>query len=136
MTEEPQKEFIFLGMNMRDISINYGGILILWAMIVSILSNSQSVTTWIPAMLGIPIFLLGFLSKWYPSKQKLFMHIVVIFGLLCFLGGLDFLRSLVPGSDPFGNIYVGSSKLMLLLTGFGFSLLCIQSFRYIRKLKS
>ena len=108
MAEEPQKEFIFLGMNMRDISINYGGILILWAMIVSILSNSQSVTSWIPAMLGIPIFLLGFLSKWYPSKQKLFMHIVVIFGLLCFLGGLDFLSSLVTGSDPFGNIYVGS----------------------------
>ena len=121
---------------MRDISINYGGILILWAMIVSILSNSQSITSWTPAMLGIPIFLLGFLSKWYPSKQKLFMHIVVIFGLLCFLGGLDFLRSLVTGSDPFGNIYVGSSKLMLLLTGFGFSLLCIQSFRYIRRLKS
>ena len=136
MTEEPQKEFSFLGMNMRDISINYGVILILWAMVVSILSNSQSVTSWIPAMLGIPICLLGFLSKWYPSKQKLFMHIVVILGLLCFLGGLDFLRSLVTGSDPFGNIYVGSSKLMLLLTGFGFSLLCIQSFRYIRKLKS
>ena len=136
MTEEHQKEFIFLGMNMRDISINYGGLLILWAMIVSILSNSQSVTSWIPAMLGIPICLLGFLSKWYPSKQKLFMHIVVTFGLLCFLGGLDFLRSLVTGSDPFGNIFVGSSKLMLLLTGFGFSLLCFQSFRYIRRLKS
>ena len=136
MTEEHQKEFIFLGMNMRDISINYGGLLILWAMIVSMLSNSQSVTSWIPAMLGIPICLLGFLSKWYPSKQKLFMHIVVIFGLLCFLGGLDFLRSFLTGSDPFGNIFVGSSKLMLLLTGFGFSLLCFQSFRYIRKLKS
>ena len=75
MTEEPQKEFIFLGMNMKDISINYGGILILWAMIVSILSNSQSVTSWIPAMLGIPICLLGFLSKRYPSKQKLFMPV-------------------------------------------------------------
>ena len=136
MAEEPQKEFIFLGMNMRDISINYGGILILWAMIVSILSNSQSVTSWIPAMLGFPICLLGFFSKWYPSKQKLFMHIVVIFGLLCFLSGLDFLRSLLTGSNPFGNIHVGSSKLMLLLTGFGFSLLCIQSFRYMQKLKS
>ncbi len=136
MKKESKKEFTFLGMNMQKISVNYGGFLVTWGIAVSVLSESQSITSFIPTILGIPICFLGLLSKWQPKRQKLFMHIVVAFGLICFIGGLDFLSALLENSNPFENIYAGTSKLMLLATGFVFCLLCIQSFRYMRALKS
>ena len=128
-------EYKFLNRNIRDITAFYGVFLIFWGLIVSVISDSQSITSWIPALLGLPIMLMAIFSTRYPNRQKLLMHFAVIFGLIVFLGGLDFLRSVISGSNPFENIYVGSSKLMMLLTGAFFCTLCIQSFRYIRKEK-
>ena len=68
----------------------------------------------------------------FPSKQKLFMHIVVIFILIIFLGGLDFLRNFF-GHDGMGSIWASSSKFMMLLSGGFFLYLCVMSFRYARK---
>ena len=59
-------------------------------MIVSFVSGSNSMTSLIPSMFGLPILFFAFLTFKFPNKKKLFMHIVVAFGLIVFLGGLDF----------------------------------------------
>jgi len=64
----------------------------------------------------------------------MFMHIVVLFGLIIFLGGLDFMRSLVSG-NAFENFYADLSKIMMLITGLFFTYQCIKSFIHARKMR-
>ena len=67
------------------------------------------------------------------NKKKLIMHIVVLFGLIVFLGGLDFLRGISSEGGPFSNPWAGASKLMMLIAGAGFCYLCVMSFIHARK---
>ncbi|MGY9007813.1 MAG: hypothetical protein ACKVI2_04160 [Candidatus Pelagibacterales bacterium] len=127
-----KNEYIFAGLTMEKISLIYGLFLILWGAGVSYFSASNSITSYIPSMFGLPILLFAILTLLFPNKKKLLMHIVVTFGLIIFLGGLDFFRSL---GDPFENFWADSSKLMMLITGFIFTLLCIKSFIFARKNK-
>ena len=64
----------------------------------------------------------------------MFMHIVVLFGLIIFLGGIDFIRSLVSG-NAFENVYADLSKIMMLVTGLFFTYQCIRSFIHARKMR-
>ena len=89
---DEKKEFTFIRLNIVDLSIIYAMFLIIWVMSISIISESNSITSLIPSILGLPILVFSYLSKVFPSKQKLFMHLVVIIGALIFLGGLDFIR--------------------------------------------
>ncbi|MFL2889377.1 MAG: hypothetical protein ACJZ4O_00825 [Pelagibacteraceae bacterium] len=132
--EEEYKEFKFLNYNMENISIFYGIFLILWGFFISFISSSNSLTSLIPSFLGIPILLFSFLSIKFEEKKKLFMHIVVTFGLIVFIGGLDIIRG-VMHSNLFDNIYADLSKLMMLITGFFFIYLCVKSFIFARKNK-
>ena len=127
-----KNEYTFAGLSMEKISLIYGLFLILWGAAVSYLSASNSITSYIPSMFGLPILFFAILALMIPSKKKLLMHIVVTFGLIVFLGGLDFLRSI---GNPFENIWADSSKLMMLITGAIFTLLCIKSFIFARKNK-
>ena len=83
-------EFTFLGLNMEGISVIYGIFLITWGFGVTFLSESTSTTSLIPSILGAPILILSILAIWMPERKKLLMHISVTFGLLIFLGGIDF----------------------------------------------
>lgn len=125
-------EYNFLGQTMEKISIIYGLFLILWGIGVSNFSSSDSITSYIPSMLGLPILLFALLALLLPNNKKLLMHIVVTFGLIIFLGGLDFVRSI---GSLFDNFWADSSKLMMLITGFFFTFLCIKSFIFARKNK-
>ena len=62
------------------------------------------------------------------------MHIVVLFGLIIFLGGLDFIRSLLIG-NIFENVYADLSKIMMLITGLFFTYQCVRSFIHARKMR-
>ena len=64
----------------------------------------------------------------------MFMHIVVLFGLIIFLGGIDFIRSLVSG-NAFENLYADLSKIIMLITGLFFTYQCIRSFIHARKMR-
>ena len=127
-----KNEYTFAGLTMEKISLIYGLFLILWGVGVSYLSASNSITSYIPSMFGLPVLLFAILALLFPNKKKLLMHIVVTFGLIIFLGGLDFFRSL---GNPFESFWADSSKLMMLITGFIFTLLCIKSFIFVRKNK-
>ena len=127
-----KNEFTFFGQRMENISVAYGILLIVWGVGITLISGSDSFTSLIPAVLGVPVLIFGILSIVFPNKKKLFMHIVVSVGLIIFLGGLDFLRSL---GDPFQNVWADTSKLMLMISGFLFTFLCIKSFIFARKNK-
>ena len=126
------KEFTFLGKSMESVSIIYGIFLIIWGVAVSFISGSNSLTSFIPSIFGLPILLFSILSVKLPNKKKLFMHIVVTFGLIIFLGGAEFTRGLIKGT-LFENIWADSSKLMMFLTGLIFTFLCVKSFIFARK---
>ena len=129
---DEKKEFTFISLNIVDLSIIYAMFLIIWGMSISIISESNSITSLIPSILGLPILVFSYLSKVFPSKQKLFMHIVVIIGLLIFLGGLDFVRGFLT-SNGMGSIWASSSKLMMLISGGVFCYACILSFMHARR---
>lgn len=126
-------EFKFLGNNMEKISSYYGAFLIIWGFAVSSLSNSESLTSLIPTFLGILILVFALFALFIPSKKKLFMHIVVMFGLITFIGGLDLFRDY---NSLFNNFWGDLSKLMMLTTGLFFTYLCIKSFIHARKQNS
>ncbi len=125
-----KNEFLFLNLNIEKISIYYGSFLILWGLLISYISNSTSLTSYIPSFLGIPVLIFSLLSVKLPSKKKLFMHLTASMGFIIFLGGLDFLRNF---EDLFSNFWADLSKLMLLITGFCFVYINVKSFIFIRK---
>ena len=127
-------EFKVAGLTMEKLSIYYGLFLILWGVIVSFISGSGSFTSYIPSILGAPILIFSYLSIKFISKKKMFMHIVVLFGLIIFLGGIDFIRSLISG-NAFENVYADLSKIMMLVTGLFFTYQCIRSFIHARKMR-
>ena len=126
------KEYTFLGLNMEKISILYGAFLIVWGLWVTSVTGSDSITSFIPSILGIPVITLSLLAIVLPKRKRLLMHIVVIFGLIILLGGLDFIRNI---ANPFENFLADASKLMMLITGSFFTYLCVKSFIFVRKNK-
>ena len=83
-------------------------------------------------MLGAPITIMGVLCAVIPARRKVWMHIAILFGLVAFLGGLDFFRGLFMGGDVFANPAAGASKLMLLISGALYVFICVRSFIWAR----
>ena len=132
--EHQSKEFEVFGLKIENLSVYYGLFLILWGIVISLISGSNSFTSYIPSILGFPIFIFSYLSIKFTSKKKMFMHIVVLFGLIIFLGGLDILRSIISG-NAFNNYWADISKLMMMLTGLFFTYQCVRSFIHARKIR-
>ena len=127
-------EFKVFGIKIENISVFYGSFLIFWGVIVSFMSGSNSFTSFIPSIIGLPILIFSSLSIKFENKRKLFMHIVVLFGLFALLGGLDVIRSIINES-LFSNFWADISKLMMLVTGLFFVIQCVRSFIHARKIK-
>ena len=124
-------EFKVFGMSIPTITFSYGIFLIIWGVVISYLSASNSITSYFPSMLGFPLFLSGLLVLKNPSQRKFWMHIAVVFGLLCALGGTRFFMKINDGIN-----YATVSMLMLFLTGSVFTFLCVKSFIHARKNKN
>ena len=127
------EEFKWCGLTVEKLSVYYGVFLISWGFVISFISGSDSLTSYIPSVLGLIVFLFSVLAIKIPNQKKLFMHLVVLFGVVIFLGGLDVLRSL---DNLFDNYWADLSKLMLLVTGFCFTVINVKSFIFIRKNKN
>ena len=133
-SNQNSKEFEVFGLTMENFSIFYGFFLIFWGVIISFISGSGSFTSYIPSILGTPILVFAYLSIKFSSKKKIFMHIVVFFGLIIFIGGLDVFRSILTGV-VFENFWADISKLMMVLTGSFFTYQCVKSFIHTRKMR-
>ena len=119
--------FTVAGQSMPRITIGFGVFLIAWGVIISVVSKSDSITSFFPSLLGLPILVSGIMAQKVPEKRKLWMHIAVVFGLLCAIGGTRFFMVM---SD--GLTYASGSMLMLLVTGSVYTFFCVQSFRFAR----
>ena len=119
---EQQSNFV------ANVTIGYGAFLILWGIAVSVSSESNSITSFFPSMLGAPLLVSGVMTLRKPEKKKLWMHIAATFGLLCALGGTRFFMVMGDGLD-----YASGSTLMLLLTGSAYTTVCVRSFIAARK---
>ncbi len=125
-------EFTFLGQSAEKITAVIGIILLVWGIFVSSVSESQSFTSYIPSLLGLPLFLCGLLAILFENKRSLFMHIAVIFGLVTFLGGADVFRSITSDTFLTKSFWADLSKLLLLICGGFHTYICVQSFRHVR----
>ena len=123
------EDFRVFSLSIEFITLLYGLFMVIWAFSISIIAESSSITSLVPAFIGFPLILIGFISMFKPTLRKALMHIAVLIGVLAFLGGLDFFRGM------FNNYYAGLSKLMLLITGFGYVYCCVQSFLFVRRQK-
>ena len=128
-----ENEYKVLGLNTARVSVIYGVILVLFAVFVSFVSGSKSITSYIPAMFGVPILILGLIAIRVPSKQKLIMHINVLIGLIIFLAGLSIIGSLVSGTILGASFWANLSKLFMSLSGGLYLVICIKSFIFIRR---
>jgi len=128
-----EDKFTFCGIEMDRFTVAYGCFLIIWALVVSFLTDSNSFTSWIPAFIGAPIALMGILTILYPSRRKIWMHVAILLGVLAFLGGLDFFRGVSDPDGPFKVLAAGVSKLMLFLTGGIYIFGSIRSFLWARR---
>ena len=120
--------FTVFGVGLVSITISYGVFLIGWAIAFSLVAESNSITSWIPAFLGLPILFGGVMTLLRPEQIKIWMHISMLFGLLTLIGCLDFFRGMGNPEGPFANPAAGFSKLMLLVTGLAYSIICVSSF--------
>ena len=123
------QDFRVFSLSIEFLTTLYGLFMIIWGISISLISGSSSITSMIPAFIGVPLAFIGFLSMIKPTFRKALMHIAVVIGIFAFLGGLDFFRGM------FTNYYAGLSKLMLLITGFVYIYLCVQSFIFVRRQK-
>ena len=130
-----ENEYQIAGLNPEKISVLYGAVLIIFAVLVSFISESKSITSYIPAILGAPILMFGLLSLRVPAKQKLFMHLSVLIGLFIFLGGLSVLVSLFSGTLLAKSFWADFSRLFMSISGAVYLTICIKSFIFIRKQK-
>ena len=128
-----KKEYQVFGLNPDKISVLYGAVLVVFAVLVSYASESKSFTSYIPAILGLPILIFGLISIWVPAKQKLFMHLNVLIGLIIFLGGLSVLGSVSSGTLLTTSFWADLSRLFMSVSGVLYLTICIKSFIFIRK---
>ena len=131
-TSDKKIEFKVFGLSIEYLSILYGLFLILWGVVLSLISGSTSFTSYIPSIIGLPILIFSYLAIKVESKKKLFMHLVVFFGLIVLLGGLDFFRSLLS-ENFFQNYWADVSKFVMLISSIFFVFQCIRSFIHTRK---
>ncbi|MBJ24237.1 MAG: hypothetical protein CMB64_06150 [Euryarchaeota archaeon] len=124
------EQYTVAGQSIPTITIFYGGFLILWGVIISQISDSDSITSYAPAFAGTPLLITGILATKIPEKRKLWMHIAATFGLICVIGGTRFFMVMGDGIN-----YASSSMLMLFLTGLIYTYICVQSFIWFRKNK-
>ena len=126
-----EQAFKVIGFTMPRLTLIYGIFLVLWGAGFSI--GSESITSWIPSFMGLPILIAGLAAEKFPAKRKLWMHVAVIFGLLCSIGGTRFFSGLGNEAGPFSNPKAASSQLMLFVTGGLFTLACIRSVIWARR---
>ena len=123
------QDFRVFSLSIEFLTTLYGLFMVIWGISISLISGSSSITSMIPAFIGVPLAFIGFISMIKPTFRKALMHIAVVIGIIAFLGGLDFFRGM------FNNYYAGLSKLMLLITGFVYVYFCVHSFIFVRRQK-
>jgi len=123
------EEFRVLGMSVHRIAILNGAVLTLWGGIAYFVQSSDppSITALIPAFMGLPMLLLGFLSERNPSNRHHYMHACMVMALIMVIGG----ARVATGFAGMSWLAI-VSHLLLLQVGISFTIVGIRSFRHAR----
>ena len=121
------EEFRVLGMSVPRIAILNGLVLSAWGAIAYFIQSSDppSITALIPAFMGLPMLILGFLSERNPTNRHHFMHACMVVSLIMALGGA---RVVLGGMSWLAIV----SHLLLLQVGVSFTIVGVMSFRHAR----
>jgi hypothetical protein len=117
-------------MSMPKISVAVGTLLLIQGVGFYIGTASKSVTALIPALVGVPILVLGLLA-FRQAARKHAMHAAAALATLGFFAAVARIATAGLRHSPAGVSLV----ILLLLTG-GFTLLCIKSFVDARRRQS
>ncbi len=123
------EEFRVFGMTVPRIAFLNGTVLSAWGVITYFTQSSDppSITALIPALMGMPMLLLGFLSEVNPPNGHHYMHACMIVALVMALGG----ARVVTGFEGMSWLAI-VSHLLLLQIGVSFTIVGIRSFRHAR----
>ena len=124
-----EQPYTFLGFEIPQFTQIIGGALVLEGVGFYLGTGMESMTALIPGFIGLPLVLLGIMAGRMPERRKLLMHIAVTFGLICALGGLMGISSLMQGEMD-GSTY---AQLIMLVVGSVYTFACVQSFIHARK---
>jgi hypothetical protein len=124
------EEFCLFGMTVPRIAILNGAMLSAWGVIAYFIQSSDppSITALIPAFMGLPMFLLGFLSEVNAPNRHHYMHACMLVSLVMAIGG----ARIVTGFGGMSWLAI-VSHLLLLQVGVSFTIVGILSFRHARK---
>lgn len=103
--------------------------------ILAITQKIGSPSIFIPALVGVPLLILGFLAEKQPGNRKLLMHIAVTVGLLGALASIMPIIlqiSKLAKGESLDPLRAGSVFAMAILCGL-YVTLCVQSFIKARK---
>jgi len=109
-------------------AISSGIILILWSLITYFISETRSLTAFIPAIFGVIIGTFGVIAT-KENRRKHAMHGAALFGLLGALFGLGMGIPKVisdPGRAAYSQLFLGIVCLFLVVT-------CVRSFIAARR---
>jgi hypothetical protein len=107
-------------------SVIVGSILILLGVVVTIISDSGSATSWIPAFIGVVFVVLGLGGNLKPELNHHFMHGAAALSLIAILGSLGSLIG--RGSTGWALFSQLATTIICLL----FMVTAIQSFKAAR----
>ena len=123
------EEFSILGLDMQTYTKLTAAFLGLLGITFYIITDMASISALIPTFIGIPLFLMAYLTEQIPEKKSLFMHIAVSIGVICAAGGVTAIKSIIDGDLTPSNI----EKILLMLTGIEYTTVCVFSFIHTRK---
>ena len=98
--ENQSKEFEVFGLKIENLSFYYGLFLILWGIVISLISGSNSFTSYIPSILGFPIFIFSYLL------------LFLIIAMLLSISGLDFLSAISGAATSISNVGPGLGDMI------------------------
>lgn len=111
-------------------SIVLGLTLIVLGVVVSIASSSGSVTSYIPAFIGVLFVGLGAAGALKPDLNHHMMHGAAMLGLLAIVGSVGSLvRAVIAGSPSMWAVF---AQIVTIVLCAGFMALAIQSFKQAR----
>ena len=67
-SENLQKEFKVFNITIESLSVFYGIFLIGWGVVISLISGSSSLTSYIPSFLGFLLFIFSYFAINFPSE--------------------------------------------------------------------
>lgn len=114
---------------MGKITIGYGSVLLLLGLAGFFGTGAKSVTALIPAFMGVPIIISGWLSAREHIRMHV-MHVAVTLGLLGIIGGaigLPKLWTLIHGGEVPRPAAVICQSILFVLS-LVFVILCVRSF--------